>query len=54
MTYKHTIIEELNNIRRAAYRGREHCYDESKDHISLDLFQHIMDLVEHIEDYVDE
>lgn len=46
-------LEELENIRRVAERGRKSAYSESHNihcpsTVFVDLFQHILDLVEQI------
>jgi len=42
----HNQLEELENIRRMAERGRNWCAEREYDFV--DVFQHIIDLVEQI------
>ena len=41
-------LEELENIRRMAERGRKFCLAD-KDSVKVDIFQHIIDLTEWIQ-----
>ena len=42
-------LELLENIRRIAERGRNHAHPTDSD--TVDIFQHLLDLVEQIKEY---